>query len=613
MDVNAPVYLHTDASDFGIGAHLFQIKDNVEQPIAFISKALNTTEIKWSTPEKECYAIFFALVKLEYLLRDIFFTLRTDHRNLTFLNESFQQKVKRWKLAIMHFNFNIEHIPGKDNTVADALSRLVKVPRQYLSESYDDEESIESLYIISEGTLRDIPYFRLEDDIYKKLMKVHNSVVGHVGVEKMIAKLKNMKSTWKKMRMDCKKFIYQCPSCQKMSALKYPIHIHPFTKASYSPMDRVAIDTIGPLPEDTLGNKYIITIIDSFSRLVELIPSKDTQAISAANALVQWICRYGIPSQIVCDNGTQYANELITTLCTMFNIEQSLIQAYSHEENAIVERANKEVGRHLTAIVQDHKVIGQWSPMVPLIQRIMNSQVHESIGVSPLQLMFGNAIDMDRVLFTDENAISLRDEITKINDLRYREWADSMLSRQQTLIEVAIKTQWETDMFHIEHVSRNPKEITEFPINSYVLQTYEQDNQRPPSKLNTKLRGPHKIVAKRSTQTGPDVYTVQNLASNKLEDFKVTDLRPFRFDEQRINPQEIALRDKELYLVEAIINHKGSPANRSNMTFQVKWKGYDEITWEPWVNVKDNAILHNYLRENKLAKLLPKKFRSSGF
>ena len=85
---------------------------------AFISKALNTTEIKWSTPEKECYAIFFALVKLEYLLRDIFFTLRTDHRNLTFLNESFQQKVKRWKLAIMHFNFNIEHIPGKVKTIS---------------------------------------------------------------------------------------------------------------------------------------------------------------------------------------------------------------------------------------------------------------------------------------------------------------------------------------------------------------------------------------------------------------------------------------------------------------------------------------------------------------
>ena len=72
---------------------------------------------------------------------------------------------------------------------------------------------------------------------------------------------------------------------------------------------------------------------------------------------MQWICRYGIPSQLVCDNGTQYANELITSECYLFTIDQKLIQAYSHEENAIVERATKEVGRHLTAIVFDRKII----------------------------------------------------------------------------------------------------------------------------------------------------------------------------------------------------------------------------------------------------------------
>ena len=121
-------------------------------------------------------------------------------------------------------------------------------------------------------------------------------------------------------------------------------------------MDRIAIDTIEPLPEDGLGNKYIITIIDAFSRLVELIPTKDTGAETAANAVLQWICRYGIPSQIVSDNGTQYANELITTLCHLFK-NHKLIQAYSYEENAIVERANKEIGRHLSAIVLDRKII----------------------------------------------------------------------------------------------------------------------------------------------------------------------------------------------------------------------------------------------------------------
>ena len=380
-------------------------------------------------------------------------------------------------------------------------------------------------------------------------------------------------------------------------------------KAAYSPMDRVAIDTIGPLPEDMFGNKYIITIIDSFSRLVELSPAKDTTAIAAANAVIQWICRYGIPSQIVCDNGTQYANELIKSLCALFDIEQSLIQAYSHEENSVVERANKEVGRHLTAIVHDRKILEQWSPMLPLVQRIMNSQVHQSIGVSPTQLLFGNAIDMDRIILKDEQSKVHLDRVQELKDIRYREWADKMLLKQQELMEVAMRTQSETDTFHIEHTRNSNQDITEFPINSYVLQNYETDSRRPPHKLGTVLRGPHKIVGRHRRPDGPDVYTVQNLANSKLEDFKVTDLRPFRYDPQRINPNEIATKDKELYLVEAIHEHKGTPAKRTLMTFFVKWQGYDELSWEPWENLKNNAILHNYLRIHKLERLIPKQFR----
>jgi hypothetical protein len=532
LDYNAPVYLHTDASNFGIGSYLFQEKDGKELPIAFISKTLNPTEIKWSTTEKECYAIFYSLVKLEYLLRDIKFTLRTDHRNLTFLNDSFQPKVKRWKLAIQHFNFDIEHIPGEKNVCADALSRLIKIPHQHMFNKWDhDDESnrehnTEHMFLITEESLHDIAYFRLENDTYKKLAKVHNSTIGHLGVEKMLTKLKRGGEGWKGMRIDCKKFIYQCSCCQKMSALKYPIHVHPYTKASYTPMDRIAIDTIGPLPVDALGNKYIITIIDCFSRIVELVPAQDTTAITAANAILQWICRYGIPSQIVSDNGTQYSNELVTKLCQLFEIDQSLIQAYSHEENAIVERANKEVGRHLRAIVHDRKILDDWSPMLPLVQRIMNSQIHESIGVSPLQLMYGNSLDMDRLLVMPTAQVQEElDAVNQLNDLRYADWTKKLISQQSNLLKVAMETQLDSDLYHIQrHTNLNKDEITEFPINSYVLQRYEADGHRQPNKLKTPLRGPHKVIGKHTRNDGPDVYTVQNLTNNKLEDFKVNNL-----------------------------------------------------------------------------------------
>ena len=81
--------------------------------------------MRWSVPEKEAYAIVYAFQKLQYVLRDMHFTLRTDHKNLLYINEDGSAKVRRWKLAIQEYNFDIEHIAGEEkNVAADAFSRL---------------------------------------------------------------------------------------------------------------------------------------------------------------------------------------------------------------------------------------------------------------------------------------------------------------------------------------------------------------------------------------------------------------------------------------------------------------------------------------------------------
>ena len=116
------------------------------------------------------------------------------------------------------------------------------------------------------------------------------------------------------------------------------------------------MDTIGPLPNDDLGNQFIIVVIDCFSRWVELFGIPDTSAASAASALFSHCGRFGVPVLIRSDREPQFANALIDQLVSLLGSEQEFTTAYSQEENAIVERANKEVMRHLRAIVYDDRV-----------------------------------------------------------------------------------------------------------------------------------------------------------------------------------------------------------------------------------------------------------------
>ena len=87
---------------------------------------MTAVQRRWTTIEKECYAIYYALKELDYLIHDSKFLLQTDHLNLMYINKPKSIKVTRWKLLIQMYvyDFNVLFIAGKDNVMADALSRL---------------------------------------------------------------------------------------------------------------------------------------------------------------------------------------------------------------------------------------------------------------------------------------------------------------------------------------------------------------------------------------------------------------------------------------------------------------------------------------------------------
>ena len=407
-----PVFLYTDASDYGIGAYLYQVKDDKEHPIQFISKAFDKTQLNWHTGEKEAYAIIYAIRKLKPLLRDIHFTLKTDHKNLTYINEHPSAKVNRWKLDLMEYNFDIEHVPGVNNQVADSFSRLLllkskkKKLRDYSCLTVPVAHVLAVLAIPENGKLSP---FKIPQKFHEIIGKCHNSSVGHFGVDLTIKKIhQNFKGEggrWRLQREHVKAFIKKCPCCQKMSQLRTPILTQRFTTSTYTPMERIYIDSIGPLIEDSNHNKHIIVIIDGFTRWVELYAVPDVTAeLAAQKALFDWVGRFGVPAQIMTDEGTQFVNQIWDNLTDFLGTEKLESFPASKEENSMVERANKEVVRHLRNILFDRQIqYTEWSVYLPIVQRIMNSHPLGATGITPAELLFGNAVSLnDRILPTEE-------------------------------------------------------------------------------------------------------------------------------------------------------------------------------------------------------------------
>ncbi|XP_059140094.1 uncharacterized protein LOC131928170 [Physella acuta] len=126
-DITQPFILRTDASARGIGAVLLQAKEGVLRPVKYVSRKLLPRETRYSTFERGCLAIIWAVGKLALYLNNVHFTLQTDQRALKYLNNCSysNSRLTRWSLLLQEFKFTIEHIPGKEN-IADMLSRELR-------------------------------------------------------------------------------------------------------------------------------------------------------------------------------------------------------------------------------------------------------------------------------------------------------------------------------------------------------------------------------------------------------------------------------------------------------------------------------------------------------
>ena len=333
-----------------------------------------------------------------------------------------------------------------------------------------------------------------------------------------------------------------------------------------------------------------------------MFPSEATTAEAFAKAMFQFIGRYGIPMTIRTDRGSDFSSEIANQMNILSGIDHKFTFAYSKEENAIVERSNKEIMRHLRAIFLEGGISELFYEDLWIVQRIINSSTHSSIGVSPSTLLFGEVIDLDRRILHKEESSLINKEMNQ--------WLKDRLQHQDLLLKAAIKYQSEIDITNLG--KRNPMELSHFPIGTYVLAKNPSSRMgsEPSSKLESYWQGPYQVKSINNS-----IYIVRDLISDDEYSFHIKNLKPFQYDELYIDPTDVVIKESQQIIVDSVIEHRiienGNPNHIRDYEFLLHWKNKDERfdQWTPWKEVRSNSIVHQYLKNNHMGNKIPKAFK----
>lgn len=682
--------LRTDASNNGIGAHLFQVIDGKERTIAFFSRALGGAQKNWSTIEQEAYAIFASIKHFTHFLWGTQFLVETDHQNLVYIHRSEAPKIVRWRLAIQEYDFSIRHIKGKANEVADYLSRVpqsaeVKRIQAMLDDGSDAESCIQFMptevpFVPSEqppppaephpddvipsvaqssapqaesssaeaegsqpkrrrraldrhvgeldtedSSMSDaseeydfvhpethgpfavpdpVPQVKLlqllpvdqgdapmpDDETLAAFNRSHNSVIGHHGVNETMRRMVALGQQAKDIRPRVVELVRSCAICQMTRTGNQGFVPTVRTTAVDEPFAHLEWDYLGPFKADSQGYCYVLAIMDRFTRFLELIPTKDQMAETSARGLLSICARYGTPRTIHSDNGTHFTAVVVSELCKLLAARQTLGPPHRPQAQGSIERANREILRHLRALMIGVLDFKDWSDQLPLVQRCCNAKVNSSTGYAPAQLLYGNAVDLDRMLLTAPPA-------EEPNSTTFHHYLQSLLASQDAIVEAARQRQLQVVEARLAKAPANP---TFFEPHTYVLVRPKSENM---PKHGVQWLGPY-VVVRREHES----YICQDILTNKIRTFTADRMKVYREDIQVPAPK-VALWGHREYEVENIVSHTIGPT-AAKCTFTVRWRGYgpeDDHTLK-FSEVKNLACFRTYIRDHNLStRLFPRK------
>uniref|UniRef100_A0A2N9IY00 RNA-directed DNA polymerase n=1 Tax=Fagus sylvatica TaxID=28930 RepID=A0A2N9IY00_FAGSY len=370
-DFSKTFEIECDASGIGIGAVLMQEK----RPIAYFSEKLNGAVLNYPTYDKELYALVRALETWQHYLWPKEFVIHTDHESLKHLKG--QGKLNRrhaqWMEFIETFPYVIKYKQGKENIVADALSRryaLISTLNakllgfEYVKELYVNDDDFASVFAACEKAAFG-KFYRIDGYLFREnRLCVPNSSMRELLVREAHGGGRpNLESYHMAYTLLC----------------LYLVHLG---------LD-ISMDFVLGLPRSRKGRDSIFVVVDRFSKMAHFISCHKTDdATHIADLFFREIVRlHGVPRSIVSDRDVKFLSYFWKVLWGKLGTKLLFSTTCHPQTDGQTEVVNRTLSTLLRTIIQ--KNLKNWEDCLPFIEFAYNRSVHSTTEFSPFEIVYG--------------------------------------------------------------------------------------------------------------------------------------------------------------------------------------------------------------------------------
>jgi hypothetical protein len=543
-DYSLPWVIRCDASQYAVGAVLFQEAtiggEIVHQPIAFSSKRFSGPASNWDTYKREAFAIYHAVDSFSYYLRGKDFLVETDHRNLQWIESSESPIVIRWRALLQSFPFIVRHIPGRENKVADWISRMgapvTLAALLFAIGTVDQPASVPS------------PAFE------QIMQEVHGGRRLHFGAAETWRRAKAAYPVASIRLQAVQEWVRGCALCQKMRDTG--VEGLPAQTLSLKPecyRRRVGVDHVTVTPADKYGNTCVILVVEHYSHFPHAHAAKDYSAETVAIALFKHFCTFGVFDEIASDPGSAFMSDVVKELNRWLGIKHKVSLVGRHESNGC-EGSGKQFLRHLTTLVCDERLQSEWSSdtVLPLINfHLAAFPTSETGGLTPFQLKYGTQ---------DASFFKLPDELPPGQQM-----SDVLRLLDANLKIVRAKSLEFQQALAAERRSKDGPPQSYEPGDLVLWNPRESPSDFLNVKLSPNWLGPFEVVQ----QMKNDVQC-KHLVLRTVAVLHVSRLKPFLGS--REEAYRVAKLDHNQYEIVSVDSFTGNPHLRSTMTFTVTFE-----------------------------------------